>query len=424
MKPVVIPGPEESPPSMDRSASAVRPTLLVLTSSFPRWEGDHLPSFVFELSRRLTDSFDVIVLAPHCRGARRSERLAGLEVRRFVYWPGGRDLFAGSAILPTLRKQPWLWLAVPLFVLSQFISIARIMQSRSVRVIHAHWILPQGLLAVVVKMLFRRAVRLVVTSHGADIFGLKTLEGLKRFVLERCDGVTMVSHAIRREAERLGCAGIPMEVMPMGVDTALFHPASRDERLRRELAPNGPLVLFVGRLSEKKGVRYLLEAMPRVLEALPELTLLIVGEGEERGALEALARSLGILGSRVIFCGGVPHASLPRFYATADVFVGPSVVAGGGDAEGFGLVFVEALACGCPVIATDLPAIADIVIPGENGLIVEQRNAPAIASALLGLLGDRARLDQIRSGARQSVVDRYDWQIIHRRYRALLLESR
>jgi glycosyltransferase involved in cell wall biosynthesis len=107
---------------------------------------------------------------------------------------------------------------------------------------------------------------------------------------------------------------------------------------------------------------------------------------------------------------------LPRFYATSDVFVGPSVTAKGGDAEGFGLVFVEALACSCPVIATDLPAIADIVTPGVNGLIVEQRSSPAIANALLQLLGDRLLLERMKHEARRSAVGRFDWTVISGKY--------
>ncbi|MHC1741659.1 MAG: glycosyltransferase family 4 protein [Syntrophobacteraceae bacterium] len=186
------------------------------------------------------------------------------------------------------------------------------------------------------------------------------------------------------------------------------------------MAPNGPLILFVGRLSEKKGLRYLLDAMPEVIRRFPETTLLVVGEGEDREWLESHARSLGLPGDRVVFYGGVANPMLPKFYATADVFVGPSVTAKGGDAEGFGLVFVEALACSCPVIATDLPAIADIVAPGENGLIVEQRSATAIADALIALLGNRPLLSRLQGRARSSVVDRYEWKVISARYARIL----
>jgi glycosyltransferase involved in cell wall biosynthesis len=276
------------------------------------------------------------------------------------------------------------------------------------------------LLTVLYKLVFHSRAKLLVSSHGGDIFGLKPLARLKRFVLDRCDGVTVVSNAIRKEVVRLGCPRLRMEVLPMGVDMERFHPKHRDDALRREIAPNGPLALFVGRLSEKKGLRYLLDAMPHVIRRFPELTLLVVGEGEDREALEAHARSLGLTGDRVIFYGGVANDLLPRFYATVDVFVGPSVTASGGDAEGFGLVFVEALACSCPVIATDLPAMADIVSPGENGRIVEQRCAAAIAEALTGLLEDRGLLSQLRSRARSSVADRYDWEIVSARYAQIL----
>jgi glycosyltransferase involved in cell wall biosynthesis len=239
-------------------------------------------------------------------------------------------------------------------------------------------------------------------------------------VLSRCDGVTVVSNAIREEVVKLGCAGLPMEVVPMGVDMERFQPKHHDDGLRRDIAPNGPLLLFVGRLSEKKGLGYLLAAMPQVIERFPGATLLVVGDGEDREALEREAQGLGLPKGRIVFYGGVSNLLLPRFYATADIFIGPSVTAKGGDAEGFGLVFVEALACSCPVVATDLPAIADIVVPGENGLVVKQRSSSAIAEALLGLLEDRSLLERMKAQARKSVVDRYDWTVIGGRYAGLL----
>lgn len=408
----------------NQAGSDRRPTLLVLTSTFPRWEHDHIPSFVLDLSKRLTNIFDVVVLAPHCRGAKRHETLNGVEVYRFVYWPGKQDLFTGSAILPTLRKKPWLWLAVPVFLVSQFISLVRIMRSKPVRLIHAHWLLPQGLLAVLYRMFSHIRIQLVVTTHGGDVLGLKPLALVKRFVLGRCDAVAVVSNALREEVCKLGVHGTPVEVIPMGVDMELFHPSHRDDELRRRLAPKGPLLLFVGRLSEKKGVRYLLDAMPRVLDRFADATLVLVGDGEERVSLERRAREAGIPEGRVVFYGGVANRILPRFYATADVFVGPSVMARGGDAEGFGLVFVEALACSCPVVATDLPAIRDIVVSGANGIVIPQASVSAIAEALLGLLGDEVLRDRLKTQARPSVVDRYDWDIIGERYAHLLGEGR
>ena len=135
-----------------------------------------------------------------------------------------------------------------------------------------------------------------------------------------------------------------------------------------------PVVLFVGRLAEVKGVTYLIEAMKQV-----DAILAIVGEGPLRQELE---RQAAPLGDKIRFLGGKTHDELATIYASADVFVAPSVKAKDGGVEGFGLVFLEAMASGLPVVASRSGGIPDLVHDGENGLLVPPAEPQALAEAI------------------------------------------
>ena len=152
-----------------------RPRLLVLTSTYPRWRNETEPGFVHELSRRLTDQFDVRVVGPHAPGALRHENMDGVEIRRFRYAPVRlQTLVNDGGIVTNLKRQPWKWLLVPSFILGLFWSTWREIRRWRPDVVHAHWLIPQGLVMALLSALSSRTPPYVVTSHGADLFALRT----------------------------------------------------------------------------------------------------------------------------------------------------------------------------------------------------------------------------------------------------------
>ncbi|HMW14285.1 MAG TPA: glycosyltransferase [Pseudomonadales bacterium] len=391
-----------------------RPAILVLSSTFPRWPGDHEPPFVLELSRRLAERFDVWLLAPHAPGARRQEQMAGIEVERFRYAPDRLEQLAyQGGILARLKQQPWRWLLVPLFITAQWWALHRLLRRQHFDAIHSHWLIPQTLIALLAGA--GRKAPLLCTSHGGDLFGLRAapLPSIKAGVLKRCSAVTVVSRAMRDEVQRL-LPGQMAEVVPMGTDlTGRFTPGSDSAR-------RGDTLLFVGRLVEKKGVNHLLDALAQLQRQGRQLQLWIVGQGPGLEPLQAQTERLG-LAAWVTFWGAVEHARLADFYRLATLAVTPSVVAEGGDQEGFGLVIVEAMGCGCPVVASALPAIGDIVIDGETGLLVPPADPTALAHAIGQLLDQPEQARRLATTARQRVVERFDWQQVTERYADLLL---
>jgi|WetSurMetagenome_2_1015567.scaffolds.fasta_scaffold19549_3 glycosyltransferase involved in cell wall biosynthesis len=396
--------------------------ILVISSTFPRWKDDKDPPFVFELCRRLLRNFRVQILAPHAPGAKTREELEGLQVYRFRYFLERGEVLAygshpgGGGILANLKRQPWSYALVPFFLATELLSLVRLLRGQRFDLIHAHWLIPQGLMAVLAARISRSEVPLVCTSHGADLFALRgaVWERLKKHVLASSSGITVVSRTMRERLISMSDKHDKIRVIPMGVDLERqFVPLAGRRRSKS--------LLFVGRMVEKKGLRYLIEAMPMVVDKHPEARLVIAGSGPEEAPMRRLVRALS-LEEHVEFVGALENREIPALYQASELVVFPSVVAKDGDQEGFGLVLVEALGCECAVIATDLPAIRDIVVDGETGLIVPEKDPVALAQKITYLLDNPRVLSSLAKDGRIFVLKRYDWRNITAQYETFFLE--
>jgi glycosyltransferase involved in cell wall biosynthesis len=388
-----------------------RKKLLVLTSTFPRWQDDNEPPFVFELCRRLDANFEVWVLAPHAPGARTRETLDGVRVVRYRYFfEWGESLAYHGGILANLRGNRLRYLLIPLFLLFQMAALWRLLAREKFDIVHAHWLIPQGLVAVGARSLLCRLPALLCTAHGSDLHGLRGAPflALKRMVMRRSDNVSMVSLAMREYAVALGAEPEKISIISMGVDTAttfipIAHAARRDNE-----------VLFVGRLTAQKGPESLIWALSKVVEIRPDVVLKVVGRGPQEQRLRALSETLGV-GRNVVFLGAVANHELPACYRGATMLVFPSV-----SDEGFGLVCVEALACECPVIASDLPAVQELIRDGETGSLFRRGDSDELARKILALLDDAVLRRSMGRAGREFVTRRFEWSIVARRYADLL----
>jgi glycosyltransferase involved in cell wall biosynthesis len=392
-----------------------RKRLLILTSTFPRWEDDEDPPFVFELCNRLKTEYDIHVLAPHFPGARKEEDFIGIHVKRFRYFfdPLERLAYHGG-ILAKLKRNPFLYGLLPFFFMGELYALIKLLRHRRFHLIHAHWLIPQGLVAILACYLTGSKIPLLFTSHGGDLFGLQgiIMNRIKRWVILKSDALTVVSRNMIEAVERLGAAHKKIYVIPMGVDLKTRFIPAETTRINDN-------ILFVGRLVEKKGLHYLIHALPLILKKHPQTTLLIAGDGPKKNNLEKASVKLGIK-KHVRFLGAVKNDRLPALYQTSGVLVFPSVIAEDGDREGFGLVLVEALGCECATVVTDLPAMQDIIIDGKTGIVVPQKNIRKLAEKVILLLDDQKLRESLGREGRRHVLRNFDWTIIAEKYRKLI----
>lgn len=364
---------------------------------------------MLELAKRLTGHFEVTVLAPHAPGASLQESMEGVSVHRFRYCVSCCEVLAyNGGIMGNLAKNRWRFLLVPLFLFSEGYSLVRLTRKLRPDVIHAHWLIPQGMVAVCAGMLCRgRRPALVCTAHGSDLLGLPggLFAWLKAWTIARLGRLAVVSEALRARAAELAPQH-SAEVLPMGVDlSARFTPPAASARTHHE-------ILCVGRLVEGKGVRHLIAAMPQVLMRHPDARLTIAGDGPDRQQLEACAETLGLAG-KVAFPGALENEALPSLYGRAAVFVLPSL------GEGLGLTAIEALGCECPVVASDLAAVREVVIDGVTGLLCRPGDPGGLAAKIIWLLDHPEQRAAMAHAGRQHVAEKYGWETVARNYRQL-----
>ena len=243
--------------------------------------------------------------------------------------------------------------------------------------VDAHYFYPDGVAAA--RLARELDLPLVITARGTDLNLIPTFAGPRRMIVDaakQARAIVTVCAALKDVLLELGIPDRKVHVLRNGVDLELFAPGER-ATARRRLDANGPLLLSVGALIERKGHHLVIEA----LASLPEARLAIAGDGPEDGALRALAHRLGVA-DRVRFLGNVPHEELPRIYGAADVLVLAS------SREGWANVLLEAMACGTPVVATDIWGTPEVVTSPVAGRLVARRDAAAIADGVRDLLAD------------------------------------
>jgi len=380
--------------------------ILLITSVFPRWAGDSIPAFVLHFAQRLKRiGWDVDVLAPHAPEAATSEWLDGVRVDRFRYlWPASQETVCyGEGPRVKLRSNRTELAKLPALLAAEWLAAAR-RAHRGYDLVSSHWILPQGLIAG----LLPGGVPNVVTVHGGDVFGLRgrPLTAAKRFALRRAAAVTCNSSVTERAVHEIAPNARTTRI-PMGVDPSDTPDPEHVAALRgRYRAGDGPLLAFVGRVADEKGITDFVVAVARLAQRLPDVRALIVGDGPDRAAAEQLALDLGIA-DHTYFVGWVEPARVPSYLAAADVFVAPSRRGADGWIEGQGLSIIEAMMAGVPVVATACGGIVETIDDGDTGLLVPERAPELIAAAVDRLVEDDLLRTSIVEKAQRSARDRF-----------------
>jgi glycosyltransferase involved in cell wall biosynthesis len=274
-------------------------------------------------------------------------------------------------------------------------------------IIHSH-IFPAIQSGTIVKKL-RKKINLVTVQGGELVDYPETtgkfggvLKPLVSWGIKNADMVHAVSTHMERGAKELGAKRTI--VIPNGVDVQEFRPLNRKKlRAKHQISFEERLIISISRLTEKNGIDYLIKAVARL--ETPNVKLLTVGNGDQRSYLETLIRDLN-MGGKVKMLGSVLHEKIPEYLNIADIFVRPSL------AEGFGIAFIEATACGTPVIGTNVGGIPDIIDNEINGLLVAPANVEELAGAIDRLLGDEGLRGKFVKNGIETAKRKFTWKTV------------
>lgn len=362
---------------------------LVVTNDFPPREGG-IQTFVHELALRQPRG-SMVILAPHAYGAADFDRTAPAEVIRYP----------ARTLLPTpgVRR-----------------AAVELVRSRRCDVV---WFAAMWPLAMLAKDVRRAgASRVIASTHGHEA-GWALLPGPRgamRRLSRHVDAMTYLGDFTRTRLAKVVIASTPLVHLPPGVDTRMFHPGVDGRPVRERLGlARRPVIVCVSRLVPRKGQDVLIRALSSIRRQVPGAALLLVGGGNDTPRLQRLAVTEGVADD-VVFVGAVPPADLPSYYAAGDVFAMPCRTRIAGlEAEGLGIVYLEASATGLPVIVGDSGGAPDAVLDGRTGHVVRGRSVRQVADRIVPLLADPARAQAMGAAGRQWVVEQWQWDGLARR---------
>lgn len=367
----------------------------ILSTSFPRWEDDFQGQFIFDVARLQIGLGDHIeVVAPHTADALRRQELSGIKVRRFSYMlPYSLERICyGGGLIQNLKNSWIARLTLPIFLMAFF--FASIGPVRRAEVVHAHWPVA-GLIALVLGRIFGR--KIVLTVHGVEVFQNK-VSRLTRLCINAADHVICNSYATKDRTIEIANPK-RVEVIPFGVQVPT------EECDGKTTSVSTPYVLSVGRLVPRKGIEFLLEAATEILSRT-NCRFVIAGDGPLKEGLQRLTKKQGI-SEYVSFPGRVSNDYLHTLMANAALLVHPVVTTPDGDREGLGIVALEAMSHGKPVVASDIGGLHDVVVDGDTGFLVPERDSCALAERVIQLLKDGELNAAMGARGKQRVIQHF-----------------
>lgn len=380
-----------------------KPVILFNTHVYPRHKDDHVAPFMHDLAKVCLSFARVVVHCPHAPGLPLQEMIEGVEIRRFTY---AKERNQTLAYRGDMHKQVKKSIGKA-FLFYSFLrkwkkATKKLVRELNPDIVHAHWLIPGG---YVTKKAFGKEPPLFISMHGTDVFlinKMRIAQRLAKKAIHSAHNLHFVSEELRSIIERrYGDTDGRDFVLPMVFGLERFsQPDSKPRETKR--------ILFVGRLMEVKGVDILIKAFGKFLEhdSLSDYALDIVGDGPELDSLQQLSRQEQVE-EKVTFHGSKQKNEIAGFYRNADLFILPSRTTALGEKEGLGLVVLEAMMSGVPVIGTNCGGIKETIEHGKTGIIVPENDVHALHLAMVDLIQDVGKREQFSHHAHAEVTRKY-----------------
>ncbi len=378
--------------------------IAVLGSTYPRSDDDPgVPWQRETVNRCAAAGHDVTVLAPSWKALKNHE-IDGVEVLRWRYAPKKWETLTHDEGAPNKQNSPLFKIFALTYILCGTLAVLYWTIRRKFDVIHCHWPFPHGFMTLIPRYLL--GTRIVMTCHGAELAlgrnsGIirKTLALLLKTGNALCSNSSHTANEIKKLVDR------PINILPYG---ATVTAADAGETNHTPADP--PLLLNCGRLIQRKGLHFLLEALPQTLEK-QKVKVVITGEGDCKDEWMKLTTELG-LDEHVEWAGFVSSERLAELYHTCTAYVHPAIFDDRGDTEGLGVVLVEALRHRKPVVASEVGGIVDVIKHEKTGLLVPEKDSEALADAILRILNDKPLAEKLANQGFDYCQEVFDWDRI------------
>lgn len=397
----------------------------MLTSSYPKFRGDTTAPFIESIATHIAaQGVEMHVVLPEHRELKRAAVEDGVYFHpyRYALNPAWTVWGYAEALRADVKLKRGVYALAPLALGAALSQMRGLAAREQFDLIHAHWVLPNAPVAALVAQW--NHLPLVISLHGSDVFMAeknRTFGGAAQWSFNRAAWITACSDELMNRAIALGADENKTELIPYGADAKAFHVQSADAqrvRAQLQLEPNAVMILAVGRMVYKKGFEVLVAAMPQILQKTPDARLVLVGYGDLKSDLEQQARGLGLNG-HVTFAGRVEREAIPAYYAAADVIAVPSVRDAAGNVDGLPNVVLEGMAAGKPIVASNIAGFPDVIGDGESGLLVPEKDPPALANAIVTLAEDAALRQRLGAHGRAQVHEKLNWDNVARRFIAV-----
>ena len=373
--------------------------ILVISSVYPTTSDGNHGAFIRETVLQLRSlGIRFTIFAPAYEGSQ-THNLDDIEVYRFRYFFKRFENLVRDGAPTKLQKQPLYILVALLYILLGTWQLFWLCKRQKPDLIHVNWPFPHGLMAYPVSKLL--SIPMLFSFHGAELLLAKKFSfvgSILRWQIPMAKGVTANSSFTQALIQKLYSGDV--SVIPYGLTIEPKTPCVRNLEEDTKL-------LFVGRLDERKGLRYLLEALPLVLRKYP-VRLRIVGKGILEDEIKQQCQELK-LGEIIDFLGFVSKEELANEYASCNIFVLPAIVDSKGDTEGLGIVMIEALAHEKPVIASAVGGIVDVIQSGVTGLLVNEKDPEALSQSIIELIADPVRAKELGQRGLKDIQERFGW---------------
>ena len=399
---------------------SARHRVVMVATSYPRFPGDTVGTFMEPIAHGMAArGHDVHMVLPWHPRWTRPPREGGVTFHLFRYAPTqSLNVFGyAGALRADVSVRGAALMATPLALAAGWRAARTVAKRIGATLMHGHWVVPGGAMAAAAS----RDLPLVISLHGSDVYLAErhaAIGRVARWTFAQAGAVTACSEDLRVRAHALGANPSASVTIPYGVDVSRFRPdaaARAAMRHRWQIPGDAEIVFTAGRFVRKKGFEYLIDTLALLAPSRPSLRLILAGGGDLDGEFRDRLARLGIA-NRALLPGVLTQDDVAAGLAASDVVVVPSVKDEAGNVDGLPNVVMEALASATPLVATTAGGIGHVVQDGKTGMLVGERDVPALAWAIGRILDDRVFGERLGAAARAWATADATWERVAERF--------